>query len=66
MRLGRAQLDRLPQTIGRPTYDRARVTPGIVHLGLGAFHRAHQAVVIDERYHSTVFLRPSSNETIGV
>ncbi len=48
MRLGRAQLDRLPQTIGRPAYDRARVTPGIVHLGLGAFHRAHQAVVIDD------------------
>lgn len=28
----------------RPTYDRRRVRPGIVHLGLGAFHRAHQAV----------------------
>jgi mannitol-1-phosphate/altronate dehydrogenase len=24
------------------------VTPGIVHLGIGAFHRAHQAVVIDD------------------
>ena len=24
------------------------------------------AVVIDERYHSTVCLRPSSNDTIGV
>jgi fructuronate reductase len=28
-------------------YDRAAVTPGIVHLGLGAFHRAHMAVYID-------------------
>ena len=27
-----------------PTYDRASLAPGIVHLGLGAFHRAHQAV----------------------
>ena len=27
-----------------PSYDRARLAPGIVHLGLGAFHRAHQAV----------------------
>jgi fructuronate reductase len=27
-----------------PAYDRARLAPGIVHLGLGAFHRAHQAV----------------------
>ena len=31
-----------------PRYDRATVTPGIVHLGLGAFHRAHQAVYTDD------------------
>lgn len=30
-----------------PAYDRARVTPGIVHFGVGGFHRAHQAVFID-------------------
>jgi fructuronate reductase len=47
-RLGRANLDRLPLAIRRPAYDRTRVTPGIVHLGVGAFHRAHQAVVIDD------------------
>ena len=47
-RLGSANLDRLAPGIRRPAYDRARVTPGIVHLGLGAFHRAHQAVVIDD------------------
>ncbi|MCK1301544.1 MULTISPECIES: mannitol dehydrogenase family protein [unclassified Bradyrhizobium] len=47
-RLGRANLDRLPPGIRRPAYDRSRVTSGIVHLGLGAFHRAHQAVVIDD------------------
>ncbi|MCL6270419.1 mannitol dehydrogenase family protein [Sansalvadorimonas sp. 2012CJ34-2] len=27
---------------------RDQITPGIVHLGLGAFHRAHQAVLTDE------------------
>ncbi|WP_193760438.1 mannitol dehydrogenase family protein [Bradyrhizobium yuanmingense] len=48
MRLGRANLDGLTPAIRRPAYDRSRVTPGIVHLGLGAFHRAHQAVVIDD------------------
>ncbi|WP_092297407.1 mannitol dehydrogenase family protein [Bradyrhizobium sp. Ghvi] len=48
MRLGNANLDRLPAGIRRPVYDRSRVTSGIVHLGLGAFHRAHQAVVIDD------------------
>lgn len=27
-----------------PTYDRSALIPRIVHLGFGAFHRAHQAV----------------------
>ncbi len=31
-----------------PRYDRSKVTAGIVHLGIGAFHRAHQAVVLDD------------------
>ena len=30
-----------------PAYDRARVTPGIVHFGVGGFHRAHQAMYLD-------------------
>jgi fructuronate reductase len=29
-------------------YNRSQVTPGIVHLGIGAFHRAHMAVYIDD------------------
>ncbi|MEM9433177.1 MAG: mannitol dehydrogenase family protein [Pseudomonadota bacterium] len=33
----------LPDTFLRPHYDRASLTPGIVHIGLGNFHRAHQA-----------------------
>ena len=37
----------LPPDIGRPDYDRADLRPGIVHLGIGAFHRAHQAFVTD-------------------
>nr|WP_294505564.1 mannitol dehydrogenase family protein [uncultured Rhodopila sp.] len=39
----------LPQLVARPAYDRREVRPGIVHLGLGAFHRAHQAVYTDDR-----------------
>lgn len=34
--------------VARPSYDRARTKAGIVHLGLGAFHRAHQAVFVDD------------------
>jgi fructuronate reductase len=43
-RLSAAALARLPAMIARPAYDRGALRPGIVHLGLGAFHRAHQAV----------------------
>jgi mannitol 2-dehydrogenase len=43
IKLCTATLDQLPATIPRPTYDRARLTPGIVHIGLGNFHRAHQS-----------------------
>jgi mannitol 2-dehydrogenase len=41
--LNRARLARPHPAIGVPRYDPAKVTPGIVHLGLGAFHRAHMA-----------------------
>jgi fructuronate reductase len=47
-RLNRAMLDRLPAGIGRPAYDRSRIAAGLVHIGVGAFHRAHQAAWFDE------------------
>jgi mannitol 2-dehydrogenase len=34
--------------IGVPGYDRSRLVPSIVHIGFGRFHRAHQAVYLDE------------------
>jgi fructuronate reductase len=47
-RLNEATLADLPSGIARPRYDRSAVTTGIVHLGVGAFHRAHQAVYTDD------------------
>jgi fructuronate reductase len=44
MRLGEKALGSLPADIARPRYERAAVTTGIVHLGIGAFQRAHQAM----------------------
>ncbi|MFY0596305.1 MAG: mannitol dehydrogenase family protein [Cognatishimia sp.] len=41
--LSNDSLERLPQSVGTPSYDRAALTAGIVHIGLGNFHRAHQA-----------------------
>lgn len=42
-KLSNETLAQLPQDVIRPTYDRAAISPGIVHIGLGNFHRAHQA-----------------------
>ncbi len=47
MRLSNATMNNLPASIQRPDYDRAKVVTGIVHLGIGAFHRAHQAAYTD-------------------
>lgn len=43
IRLSNATLGQLPANIKVPVYDRSALTPGIVHIGLGNFHRAHQA-----------------------
>lgn len=47
-RLSEATLARVPATVARPPYDRSQLANGIVHLGLGAFHRAHQAVFTED------------------
>ncbi|MFO1317124.1 MAG: mannitol dehydrogenase family protein [Burkholderiales bacterium] len=46
-RLSLASLAAVAADVGRPAYEPLRVAVGIVHLGLGAFHRAHQAVFTD-------------------
>ncbi len=37
-----------PETVLVPAYDRSAVAPAVVHVGVGGFHRAHQAVYLDE------------------
>jgi mannitol 2-dehydrogenase len=49
IRLGQARLDEIARGgIPVPTYDRARLRPAIVHVGVGGFHRAHLAVYVHE------------------
>ena len=43
VKLSNATLRDLPEGVEGPTYDRTALTPGIVHIGLGNFHRGHQA-----------------------
>lgn len=38
----------LKPVLDRTTYDRSHCQTGVVHLGFGAFHRAHQAVYLDD------------------
>ncbi len=48
-RLCQGNLDRiLPGSAAIPVYPRQGLAPGVVHLGLGAFHRAHQGLVFDD------------------
>ncbi|GGH16310.1 mannitol dehydrogenase [Alsobacter metallidurans] len=56
--LDRRSLADMPPTVERPAFDPASVRPGIVHLGLGGFHRAHMA-----RYtHELMERRPEALE----
>src|SRR3954462_6365192 len=42
----------LPASVTRPKYDRDQVRTGVVHLGLGAFHKAHQAMIFEAALNS--------------
>ena len=45
--LSLATLPRLPAGVARPAYARADLAPGILHFGVGNFHRAHLQVYLD-------------------
>ncbi len=47
MRLSSGNLEALDRAVARCGYDRTAQASGIVHLGIGAFHRAHQAWYTD-------------------
>ncbi len=48
--LSNATLATLPPEIARPHYPRECLRPGILHLGVGNFHRAHQALYLDDLF----------------
>src|SRR4029450_762181 len=45
MNLNESTLAQIP--IDKPSYDRNEISIGIVHFGVGGFHRAHQAMYVD-------------------
>lgn len=46
--LSNATLHSLHPRVGVPRYDRQATRPSIVHVGVGGFHRSHQAVYVDD------------------
>jgi mannitol 2-dehydrogenase len=50
VKLSASALGRLPREISRPNYGRSDLRAGIVHFGVGNFHRAHQAVYMDDLF----------------
>ncbi|KQW57222.1 mannitol dehydrogenase family protein [Variovorax sp. Root411] len=62
-RLHPGTLPSLPADVAKPRYDREALQAGIVHLGVGAFHRAHLAVVNEAALHASGDLRWG---TVGV
>jgi len=50
VKLSLAALAELPPGIGAPNYKRSDLRGGMVHIGVGNFHRAHQAVYFDDLF----------------
>ncbi|MGD9914490.1 MAG: mannitol dehydrogenase family protein [Rhizobiaceae bacterium] len=50
VKLASSSLTQLPAGVAVPRYDRAQLSAGIVHFGVGNFHRAHQAVYLDDLF----------------
>ncbi len=47
MKLNNATLPNIAVNIARPKYNRSHLQQAIVHIGVGGFHRSHQAVYLD-------------------
>ena len=51
-KLSLATLDQVAATAAVPAYSRDRLSAGIVHFGVGNFHRAHQAIHLDDLFNT--------------
>lgn len=51
IKLNEASLAQLSSQVRIPAYDRHQITNGIFHIGVGGFHRAHQALYLDNYFH---------------
>ncbi|RUY38565.1 mannitol dehydrogenase family protein [Mesorhizobium sp. M7A.F.Ca.CA.001.09.2.1] len=54
VKLSSSNLSKLPANVAGPKYDRATLKAGIVHFGVGNFHRSHQAVYLDDLFNAGI------------
>ncbi|MBN9069590.1 MAG: mannitol dehydrogenase family protein, partial [Rhizobiales bacterium] len=52
IKLSARALDSRPSSVAAPRYEHDDLSPGILHFGVGNFHRAHQAVYLDDLFGS--------------
>ena len=52
VKLSKAALQNLPEKVGVPGYSQSDLKAGIIHFGIGNFHRAHQAVYLDALFNA--------------
>jgi mannitol 2-dehydrogenase len=50
IKLNNKTLDTLPSKVQKPNYSRESLSPGIIHIGVGNFHRAHQAMYMHKLF----------------
>jgi len=60
VKLSASALGVISERVDTPAYDRSAVKTGIVHFGVGSFHRSHEAMYVDR------LLRAGGNDTWGI
>ncbi|ASP47275.1 mannitol dehydrogenase family protein [Cognaticolwellia beringensis] len=54
IKLNNKTLDTLPSQVKKPNYSRESLSPGIIHIGVGNFHRAHQAMYMHKLFNAGI------------
>jgi len=54
IKLNNKALDTLPSKVVKPNYSRESLSPGIIHIGVGNFHRAHQAMYMHKLFNAGI------------
>ena len=54
IKINHTTIGKLPANVAVPSYEHEAISPGILHIGVGNFHRAHQAVYLDRLFNKNL------------